>query len=119
MSAEAARQLHGGSLEETEQAIKDITKNITESNFNVTCGQQRINLTYCEIQSIRHFSAGDYAICLPRKAASEMKVENIVNATDGLSPAKNITEEVKDEFIFDNLLNCTKGEHLTISFVFS
>lgn len=87
ISAEAARQLYGGTTEEAVQAMSEIIDDMKEMKFNATCDQQRINLTYCEVQSLRQIAGGSEAICLPQ----------IVNVT-----FQNITEE-------DVFSNCSKG----------
>ncbi len=65
ISAEATRNLFGGTMEETEMAMDEIISNIKETEFNATCEQQRINLTYCEIQSVRQLAGGNEAVCFP------------------------------------------------------
>lgn len=110
VTAEAAQKLYGGTMEETQAAIKLITTGITRSKFNVTCDQQRINLTSCEIQSIRHLAGGDSALCVPSNLTDETKlseifdrIDNSTNGTDGFIVADSPLSKAD---IFD-LLNCS------------
>ena len=80
ISADAARQLYGGTMEETVQAMNEIIDEIKETKFSATCDQQRINLTYCEVQSLRQLAGGSGAVC----AAPEVSVTN-QNITDVFS----------------------------------
>lgn len=93
ISADAARQLYGGTMEETVQAMNEIIDEIKETKFNATCDQQRINLTYCEVQSLRQLAGGSGAICAPP----------VVNATD-----QNVTGD-GDDTLSDVFSNCSKG----------
>jgi hypothetical protein len=63
----AATQIYGASVEETAKAIRRITSYIHQANFEMTCAQQKLNLTYCELQSLRHFSGGNVSICIPEQ----------------------------------------------------
>ena len=56
--------------EETARAVKRLTAYITQE-FQFSCESGVINLTYCEVQSLRHFSAGDAAICVPKQYQNE------------------------------------------------
>ena len=100
VGAEAARQLYGGTLEETELNIKAITRNISLTEYNTTCEEARINLTYCEIQSIRHLSGGNEAICYPSEN-SALRVDLPANST--------VESNATDEVIFNVFLNCSKA----------
>lgn len=91
ISAEAARQLYGGTLEETVQAMNEIIDEIKETKFNATCDQQRINLTYCEVQSLRQLAGGNGAVC-------ELPDANVTNL--------NVTG---DDATLDVFSNCSKG----------
>ena len=112
ISAIAAQEIYGGTMEETQQAIKEITSSIIRSNFNVTCDQQKIDLTYCETQSIRHLEGGDASICFPNTTVLQ-KVIDEVSTT--IIPHDNSTNSTKenprniDEVIFDYFLNCSKA----------
>lgn len=61
----AAAKIYQASEEEIIKAIERLTTYIAETNFAMTCEQQKINLTYCEVQSLRYFSGGNDAICIP------------------------------------------------------
>lgn len=89
ISAEAAKQLYGGTMEETVQVMNEIIDEIKETKFNATCDQQRINLTFCEVQSLRQLAGGSGSICVPPD----------VNAT-------NQTVTGDDDDVFSN---CSKG----------
>ncbi len=93
ISANAARQLYGGTMEETVQVMNEIIEEIKETKFNATCDQQRINLTYCEVQSLRQLAGGNGAIC----ASPEVNVTN-----------QNVTGD-GDNKILDVFSNCSKG----------
>lgn len=88
----AAMEIYEASEEETIKAINRLTSYIAEENFAFTCEQQEINLTYCELQSLRHFSGGEEAVCIPVQ---------LQNSEGGLDIAKleaylleqNVTEE--------------------------
>lgn len=115
-------------MEETVQAMSEIINNITESNFNTTCEQQRINLTDCETQSMRQLYGGNDAICLSEEEAAAA-VEDILPDDTGdiiaeLNNTGNITGDVTlndttvDETIADNVagevnfgevLNCSQS----------
>mmetsp|Transcript_4231 Transcript_4231/g.9393 ORF Transcript_4231/g.9393 Transcript_4231/m.9393 type:complete len:294 (-) Transcript_4231:121-1002(-) len=78
ISAEAARKLYGGTMEETVIVMKGILGERMENEFNATCEQQRINLTYCETQSMRYHYGGYEAICLPDQAELTPDEANIL-----------------------------------------
>ena len=70
IGAEAARRIYSQdgknrTLDETILAMNEILENIKEKEYNATCEQQRINLTYCETQVSRQLNGGNQAICLP------------------------------------------------------
>ena len=136
ISAEAARYLFGGenvTMEETIEVMYEIINNMKETEFSATCEQQRINLTYCETQSIRHLSGGNAAICLPPKVdLTTEQAKELLPAIDGdiilnitdqnvtanitgdelLDPNGEVdstTDDEKGEAIFDQVLNCSKG----------
>lgn len=93
ISANAARQLYGGTMEETVQVMNEIIEEIKETKFNATCDQQRINLTYCEVQSLRQLAGGNGAVC----------ASPVVNVTN-----QNVTGD-GDNTILDVFSNCSKG----------
>jgi hypothetical protein len=106
ISAEAAKNLYGGTMEETEEAMNEIIRSITEKEFSATCEQQRIKLTYCEIQSVRQLAGGDEAVCFP----SNLNVTN-QNATgilfdDELGPGVIAKSGAINDL---HLLNCSKA----------
>lgn len=136
ISAEAARQLYGGTMDQTVKALNEIIGNINLEDYNATCEQQRINLTYCETQSMRQLNGGNEAICIPKEidiAADELEDilpteviggdielnvtdENITaNVTSDFLLGDNTvedegpTEDEVKEAIFDSVLNCSKG----------
>lgn len=57
--------------EETTKAVKRLTAYIAIQEFQFSCESREINLNYCEIQSLRHFSAGDVGICIPKQYQNE------------------------------------------------
>jgi len=64
-------------------------------------------LTPCEIQSIRHYSGGDDAVCIPQKNSQTTSTNT--SATFPLfNVTTNSTEDVENEVIFLDLLNCSK-----------
>lgn len=117
VSADAAVRVFNGTLSETENAIKRITQSITVQNYNTTCDQQRINLTKCEVQSIRHYSGGNAAVCVPEKIQTLPTTPAAlpdVNATTNITvdvEIDGVTDFVTDEVatFFDDTLNCSKA----------
>jgi len=133
ISAEAARQLYGGTMEETVQVMNEIIISTKENEFNATCEQQRINLTYCETQSMRYLSGGYEAICIPEKVNlttdevntlfSAGDADKTLNITDrnitanitgdlsvfGPTEIEVPTESEVGEAIFDGLLDCQES----------
>mmetsp|Transcript_1326 Transcript_1326/g.2174 ORF Transcript_1326/g.2174 Transcript_1326/m.2174 type:complete len:678 (+) Transcript_1326:203-2236(+) len=120
VSVDAAIRVFNGTLLETEDAIKRITRDITVQNYNTTCDQQRINLTKCEIQSIRHYAGGNAAVCIPEKTQTVSTTPAMlpVNATTNITVAPEvdgetdgltdfISEEAAD--FFEDALNCSKA----------
>ncbi|KAL9181305.1 hypothetical protein ACHAXT_010110 [Thalassiosira profunda] len=128
ISAKAAQELYGGSMNETIIAMEQIIQASEERNFNATCNQQRINLTYCETQSMRHMTGGNAAICLPEKPETNIskdEVEDIlppadsiiveealnVTGTNGTNATSTVPDQVED-FVFDGeeIERPTEGE---------
>ena len=107
-------------LSETEKAIKQITQNITRENFAITCDQQRINLTNCESQSIRHYAGGNGAVCIPERTQTPATLPATlptINATTNItgdetppfvSAEDNAITSEEIEF-FDGVINCSKA----------
>ena len=60
-------KIYEGSEEETIKAIQRLTSYISLTEFEATCEQQKINLTYCELQSLRFYSGGDTTLCIPKE----------------------------------------------------
>jgi hypothetical protein len=71
--------------------MNEIIDEIKETKFNATCDQQRINLTYCEVQSLRQLAGGNEAVC-------ELPETNAAN--------QNVTG---DDATLDAFSNCSKG----------
>lgn len=122
---EAAVKLYGGSENETVTALNEIITDITDTQYNTTCAQQRINLTYCETQSSRQMNGGNQAICIPPNMTSTDEAIVLSDNNDVVTNITatnetvlvNITEDLGDkptpneieEVIFDKLLNCSQG----------
>lgn len=121
ISLEAAMNLYGStSMEETQKVMNDIIINIRETEFNATCEQQRINLTYCETQSVRYLAGGIGAICFPTEIFNEQAAtENATNTTENATAIENATITTENATIFRllqseslgdlALLNCSKA----------
>ena len=60
-------KIYEGSEEETIKAISRLTSFISLTDLKDTCAQQTINLTYCELQSLRYYSGGDATVCIPEE----------------------------------------------------
>ncbi|KAL7551755.1 hypothetical protein ACHAWF_014944 [Thalassiosira exigua] len=132
ITAEAAMKLHGGTMAETVNVMSEIISNKKLKDFNTTCEQQRINLTSCEIQSMRQMFGGTGAICLPDQLnTTEEVIEDLligdvddvtVNIT-GSNTTTNITgdqllgdkeeetlnDDERNEVLFEDVLNCTES----------
>lgn len=130
ISAKVAMNLYGGTMQDTQIAMGEIINNIRETEFNTTCEQQRINLTDCEIQSVRYLAGGIIAICFPTElnetlapsTAAANAVINTENATiatvnapvaaeNATNAAENATRTLFESGTIDNLLllNCSKA----------
>jgi len=117
VSVDAAVRVYKGTVSETERAIARITQNITLQNYNTTCDQQRINLTKCEVQSIRHYAGGNAAVCIPEKTQTLPTTPvtlPVLNTTTNItvdSEIDGLTDFVTDEVatFFDDTLNCSKA----------
>jgi len=115
VSVDAAMRLFNGTSSETQIAIQQITQNITATNYSTTCDQQRINLTKCEIQSIRHYAGGNSALCFPENTQTVSTTPATLpasNATTNTTEGPNDTVDfVTDEELtfFDDVLNCSKA----------
>mmetsp|Transcript_26950 Transcript_26950/g.55003 ORF Transcript_26950/g.55003 Transcript_26950/m.55003 type:complete len:696 (-) Transcript_26950:109-2196(-) len=113
ISAEASRRIYGGTLEETDQAITEITNENIDTKFNTTCEDTRINLTYCEIQSIRHLSGGRSAICLPPVQKQVQAVAQLPGNTTGDTNTTDTEvidiETTETVTLFDVFLNCSNA----------
>jgi hypothetical protein len=122
ISAEAAKNLYGGTMEETEKAMDEIISNIKEMEFNASCEQQRINLTYCEIQSVRQLAGGDEAVCFPsnlnvmQDSSSAAEAMIILNVTDQNATENLFVNELSPGLIAGSgaindlqLLNCSNA----------
>lgn len=113
ISAEAARQLYGGTMDETIAVMTEYLNTRKEEEFNTTCDQQRINLTYCETQSMRQLAGGNGAICLPKEVnISSEKLDDVLEVIDGdagdvtvNTTDKNTTTVVIDETALTSTLN--------------
>jgi hypothetical protein len=106
ISAEAAKNLYGGTMEETEKAMNEIISNVKEREFSATCEQQRINLTYCEIQSVRQLAGGHEAVCFPSNLNITDQNASGILFGDGLGPGVIAKSgEINDL----HLLNCSKA----------
>jgi hypothetical protein len=101
----AAQKVYGGTEEETETAIKRITTYISNANLDVTCAEQSLNLSYCELQSLRHFSGGKSSLCVPDAVTLEG------NETDAAAPSLMLALDSDDGESYDVLqqLNCSKA----------
>jgi len=106
VSLDAAIRVFEGTESETQIAIQQITQNIAATNYSTTCDQQRINLTKCEIQSIRHYAGGNSALCSPEKTQA-------VSTTPATLPAVNATTNITNDAVdftsSDDELNCNKA----------
>jgi hypothetical protein len=118
ISLEAAMKLYGStSMEETQVVMNDIITNIRETEFSATCEQQRINLTYCETQSVRYLAGGIGAICFPNESFDENATINATITTENVTINATITTEnatifrlLQSESLGDlALLNCSKA----------
>ena len=140
ISAAAAMKLYGQgmnrtvTIDETIAVVNEIIDNIDLTEYNTTCEQQHINLTYCETQSLRHLYAGNAAICIPPDAdlsdtdeeelltdpgslltldMSNVSPPNTTNATSSSNMTDidpdALTDDEIDEVIFKDILNCSKG----------
>lgn len=117
VSVDAAVRVYNGTVSETEKAIARITRNITLQNYNTTCDVQRINLTKCEVQSIRHYAGGNAAVCIPEKIQTKpttpatLPALNTTANITGDSETDGLTDFVTDEeaAFFDDAINCSKA----------
>jgi len=133
IGAEAARELYGGTMEETVTVMNEIIQANKLQKYNASCEQQKINLTYCETQSMRYLSGGYAAICAPAKAdLTTDDVKDLVSATNAdagttlnvtdknttsvdtsevfdLTEDDTPTESEVQEVVFTKLLNCSQG----------
>lgn len=129
----AAQSLYGGTMNETMIAMNEIVNNIKLLNYNTSCEQQKIDLNYCETQSMRQENGGNRAICLPKEIdVPQDVVEELVqpdielNITDAnftgnitgdellgdtveITSKEGPTEDEIEEAVFEDVLNCSKG----------
>ena len=106
ISAEAAKNLYGGTMGETEKAMDEIISSITERKFSATCEQQKINLTYCEIQSVRQLAGGHEAVCFPSNLNITDQNATGIPFGDELGSGVIANSGVSNDL---HLLNCSKA----------
>lgn len=110
ISLEAAMNLYGStSMEETQKVMNDIIINIQETEFDATCEQQRINLTYCETQSVRYLAGGIGAVCLPNELFNEENTTIITENVTITTENATIFRLLQSVSLGDLLLNCSKS----------
>ena len=119
VSVTAAVRVFNGTMSETQNAIKRIIQSITVQNYNTTCDQQRINLTKCETQSIRHYGGGNAAVCIPEKEKKEtvsttqttVPTLNVTTSNSTVDTPDGFSDFVTEEeaMYFNDVLNCSKA----------
>lgn len=123
----AAQSLYGGTMNETMIAMNEIVNNIKLLNYNTSCEQQKIDLNYCETQSMRQENGGNRAICLPNEIdVPHLRPDIELNITDAnftgnitgdellgdtveIISEEGPTEDEIEEAVFEDVLNCSKG----------
>lgn len=107
--ASAAEKIYGGTVEETAEAIKRITSKIADVNFAFECDKLNFNLSYCALQGLRQYSAGNSSVCIPdRFQNDEGRLD--YEAVDAYIIEQNLTEYVSLQFTVDTMNTTNENE---------